>query len=680
MTPFRFRPLALAIGLVVSTGAAAASTGAFQPSDIDARVDACTDFNAYVNAKWLAANPVPSDRSTWGTFEQLDEASLATQRELVEAAAAKGAPADAGSIERKIGLLYGAGMDTAAIEKAGHAPIDPELAKIDALSSPEAIAVFVREGFARGNGIPFRFYGRADYKNSAMTIAYAAQGGLGLPERDYYLQDTPDFLAKRKAYQQHVARTLQLVGVPAEAAATQAAQVMAFETRLARASLGRIELRNPANQYHFVSLAEAAKATPHFDWPAFFDAQDADVASGFSLSQPKFFAELDAMLASVPVEQWKAYLRFHTIDDAAPYLSKAFVDQHFDFYGRTLRGQKEQKPRWKQVLEATNDELGMALGELYVARTFSPQAKQRAQELVDNLRAALKARIEKLDWMGAETKQKAIAKWNAFTPKIGYPDKWRDWSGLTLEPGDFYGNMAAAQQFNYDYMIGKIGKPVDRLEWHMTPQTVNAYYNPTMNEIVFPAAILQPPFFDAKADDALNYGGIGAVIGHEMSHGYDDQGSQFDAKGNYANWWTDADRKAFEARTDKLVRQFDDYVAIDDLHVKGKLTLGENIADLGGLATAYDALQIALAKNPAEAKRKIDGFTQDQRFFLNWATVWRRNFVPDELKLRLNTDPHAPAMFRAIGAPSNMPAFAKAFDCKAGDPMVRSASTQVRIW
>ncbi len=676
-----FRPLAAAITFVLSTSAGAASAGtAFNAADLDRSANVCTDLNAFVNAKWLAANPVPADRSTWGTFEQLDEASLATQRELVEHAAKSAADAQAGSIRQKIGWFYAAGMDTATIDKAGYSRIEPDLRRIDALESSADVIEHIREGFAQGRGIPFRLYARADYKNSATTIAYAAQGGLGLPERNYYLEDTADFKAKREAYVEHIQRTLQLVGIPLAKAAQQAKQVMDFETRLARASFGRIELRNPANQYHFASLAEAAKVTPHFDWPAFFAAQGADVGNGFSLSQPKFFTELDAMLAEVPVEHWRAYLRFHTIDDASPYLSAAFVQENFAFYGQTLRGQKELQPRWKQMLETTNDQLGMALGELYVAKVFPPESKAQALELVNNISAALKTRIEQLDWMGAETRQKALAKWAAFKPKIGYPDKWRDWSGLELKQGDFFGNVAAARKYNYDYMVDKIGKPVDRLEWGMTPQTVNAYYSPTMNEIVFPAAILQPPFFDAKADDALNYGGIGAVIGHEMSHGYDDQGSQFDASGNFANWWTDTDRSAFEARTDKLVQQFDDYVAIDGLHVKGKLTLGENIADLGGLATAYDALQIALKQHPAEATAKIDGFTQDQRFFLNWATVWRRNFLPDELKLRLNTDPHAPAGFRAIGAPSNMPAYAAAFDCKAGAAMVREDSKRVKIW
>ncbi|MBZ0134560.1 MAG: M13 family metallopeptidase, partial [Rhodanobacter sp.] len=459
--------------------------------------------------------------------------------------------------------------------------------------------------------------------------------------------------------------------------------VMAFETSLAAASLAPVELRTPENQYHFVSVAEADKITPHFSWENFFKAQGVTIDKGFSLSQPKFFAEFDKLLASAPASQWQAYLRFHTIDGAADALSKPFRDNRFAFYGKTLSGQPEQKPRWKQVLNAVNGSMGMALGELYVKQEFTPEAKQRAEELVTNIRNALKARIQNLDWMSDETKAKAIAKWDTFLPKIGYPDKFRSWDGLTIVPDNYYANLEAASKFNYDYDIAKIGKPTDRKEWGMTPQTVNAYYNPTDNTINFPAAILQPPFFDAKADDAINYGGIGAVIGHEASHGFDDEGSQFDGAGNNVNWWSKADRAKFDARTAKLVQQFNDYTPIKDkpdAHVNGKLTLGENIADLGGLNVAYDALQVALKQHPAEATQKIDGYTQDQRFFLNWARVWRGNIREQQALLRLNTDPHAPAPLRAIGAPSNMPAFAAAFQCKPGDAMVRPADKQVKIW
>jgi putative endopeptidase len=514
-----------------------------------------------------------------------------------------------------------------------------------------------------------------------MQIANADQGGLSLPTTDYYTK--PEYKDIRDAYVKHVAKLFELTGVPAADAAKKAANVLAFETRLAQHSIPRVEMRKPENQYHFVSVAEADKVTPHFEWNAFFKSQGVAVDKGFSLSQPKFFAEFDKMLTGVPAAQWRDYLSAHTIAGAAPYLSKPFQDESFAFNGKTLGGQPEQQPRWKRVLAAVNRSMGQGLGQLYVAKYFPPEAKARAAELVDNVRNALKNRIEHLDWMSDATKTRAIAKWNTFLPKIGYPDKWRSWDGLTVKADDYYGNLQAARKFNYDYDIAKIGKPTDRMEWFMTPQTVNAYYNPTDNTINFPAAILQPPFFYADGDDAINYGGIGAVIGHEASHGFDDQGSQFDGDGNNINWWTKEDRAKFDARTQKLVDQFDAYAPLPDhpdKHVNGRLTLGENIGDLGGLNAAYDALQMALAKNPKEAAEKIDGYTQDQRFFLNWARVWRGATREQRQLVLLNADPHSPTQFRAIGAPSNMPAFAQAFSCKAGDAMVRDGDKQVKIW
>jgi putative endopeptidase len=681
MKPNPFRPLTLAIGLAVAAGASAATPTSnwIDPAQFDTSIGACDDINQFVNGKWLAANPVPADRTTWGSFEILQEESLKVQHGILESAA-RAPSQDASTDKSRLGNFYASGMDVESINQAGIDPIQPELAKIDAIEDPAGIAAYLADAHSRGIGQVFWFADEADFKNSRVVIGYALQAGLGLPERGYYLDDKEDYKAIRAAYRKHIARTLELGGAKAADAQRDAEQIMAFETRLAEASLAPVELRDPDNQYHYLSVADAEKVTPHFSWTKFFAAQGLDGVAGFSLSQPKFFGEFDKMLGSVPLGQWKAYLRFHAIDDASPYLADRFADEHFAFYGRTLRGQKEQKPRWKRVLNAIEDNMGMALGEAYVEKTFPPQAKLRAEELVNNLRTALKARIEKLDWMSDATKAKAIEKWDSFMPKIGYPDEWRDWSGLEIGRDSYVGNVLAAANFNHDWHMAKIGKPVDRKEWGMTPQTVNAYYNPLQNEIVFPAAILQAPFFDPNADDALNYGGIGAVIGHEMTHGYDDQGSQFDAQGNYNNWWTAEDSEKFKARTGKLVQQFDDYVAIDDLHVKGQLTLGENIADLGGLNVAFDAMQVALEGKPEEANRKIDGYTENQRFFLNFAHIWRRNFQPEELKVRLNTDPHAPAPFRAIAAPSNMPAFAEAFDCKAGDKMVRDAEHQVKIW
>ncbi|MEO5625376.1 MAG: M13 family metallopeptidase [Dokdonella sp.] len=673
------RSLALAICVALSTTAAAATTAPeFDVSELDAKINPCSDFNGFVNAKWIAANPIPSDRTRWGAFDMLREHSMQTQRGIVEAAARDANKAKAGSIEQKIGWFYRSGMADGAVEKAGLSPLRPELAKIDSLKSTADVVGYISDSFSRGQNGLFAMGANADYKNSKMQIAFAYQGGLGLPTSEYY--DKAEFAELRSAYETHITKVLELAGAKADEAKKDAVQVMAFETRLAKASLPPVEQRKPENQYHFVTLADADKASPNFSWTKFFAAQKADIKTGFSLSQPRFFAEIDKMLVEVPVAQWQTYFRFHAIDAASPYLSRPFASEHFAFNNKTLNGQKEQEPRWKRVLSSVNDTMGMALGELYVAQTFPPESKARAVELVNNVSAALKARIEKLDWMSDATKQKAIEKWSTFLPKIGYPDKWRDWSGVTIKPDDYFGNIVAATKFDYEYDIAKIGKPTDRLEWGMTPQTVNAYYNPTDNTINFPAAILQPPFFDAKADDAINYGGIGAVIGHEATHGFDDEGSQFDAQGNNTDWWTKDDRAKFEARTAKLVAQFNAYEPLPGKHINGQLTLGENIADLGGINVAYDALQMALTKNPGEMEKKIDGYTPDQRFFLNFARVWRGSVLPKRQEVLLNSDPHSPAQFRAIGAPSNMPSFAETFKCKAGDAMLRDDSKQVKIW
>jgi len=680
MKQFVCKPLALSLGLILCSGAYAASDldTTLKAADFDKNSAACGNLFTFVNANWIAAHPIPGDRTSWGAFEMLAERSLGAQHDIAESVSKKDNAA--GSIEQKIGDFYATGMDEAKVEKTGYEPIKDDLKRIDGLKTPDEIVDFVRDYSAQGLSFLFDFDAQADFHDSRRMIAYASQDGLGMPERDYYFKTDDTSKKLRDAYVQHIQASLELVGVAKADTAKQAKQVMELETKLAEASLPIVELRDPNNQYHFVSFADAEKTTPHFSWQKFFAAQNVSGEKGFSLSQPKFFAAMDKLLAEVPAEQWRAYFRFHLVNAVEPLLSKAFVDENFNFYSKTLRGQAEQKPRWKRVLENTDRQLGMAMGQLYVAQNFPPEAKARAQELVDNLRAALKERIQKLDWMGDATKKMAIEKWNTFMPKIGYPEQWRDWSGLSINRDSYVGNVRATIKFNYAWRMAKVGKPVDRKEWGMTPQTVNAYYNPLQNEIVFPAAILQPPFFDAKADDALNYGGIGAVIGHEMTHGYDDEGSQFDAQGNLKNWWTADDKKQFEARTAKLVKQFDDYVAIDDLHVHGKQTLGENIADLGGVNVAFDAMQKALEKNKVESKEKIDGYTESQRFFLNFARIWARQFKSEELKLRLNTDVHAPAQFRAIATPSNMPAFAQAFSCKPGDSMVRAPDVQVKIW
>ncbi len=693
MRPYKTLSLAiiavLATAPVATLAADSASLGAtstLKATDLDTSINACQDLNGFVNRKWLESNTIPSDRTSWGTFEMLDERSENAQKAIL--ASLMKTSHGPGSIEQQVGDFYASGMDEAKINGTPAAKkLKPLLAPIDALKTPADIAAYIDKNYAAGLVDVFGFGGAPDFKNSTMVIGYAGGGGTNLPERAYYLEDK--YKDIRDAYVAHIVKSLKLIGVGEADAKQQADWVMAFETRLAKASLSPIEARDTKNQYTMRTIAEADQITPHFAWEKFFDAVGVKEVKGFSLAETKFFADFDKMLTDVPVQQWQAYLRFHTIDGVAPFLNDDLVAERFDFYNKTLRGQDQNKPRWKRVLGTVNGQNGEALGQLYVKQYFTPEAKASAEHLVNNLRDALKARIEKLAWMGDDTKKKALEKWASFMPKIGYPSKWRDWHGLKINRYDYLGNVLAASEFNTKWQLGKIGKPVDRTEWGMTPQTVNAYYNPLQNEIVFPAAILQPPFFDAKADPALNYGGIGAVIGHEMSHGYDDQGAQFDAQGNQSEWWTAADKKGFEERTGKLVAQFDNYVAIKDaggdaakdLHVKGKLTLGENIADLGGINVAYDALQKALATDSKfKPDTKVDGYTENQRFFMNFANVWRRSFKDAEAHVRLNTDPHSPARFRAIGAPSNMPAFAQAFTCKAGDAMVRDGDKQVVIW
>jgi putative endopeptidase len=645
----------------------------FRATDLDASKNVCSDFGGHVNGKWLAGNAIPGDRTSWGAFEMLAERSIAVQRQLAEEAAKN---ARSTGVQKIVGDFWATGMDEAKINAQGIAPLKGRLAEIDGLRDGAGIAEYLRQSFARGEGAVFGFGPSADFKDSSMNIAYVAQAGLGLPDVEYYRKD--EHKEKLAAYEKHVAKILELSGIAATDAAKQAKDVVAFETRLAKVSKSNEELsRDVSLYYNPISPAQADKLTPNFSWTRFFESQGIAAPKMFSFAIPDFHKEFDKMIADVPVANWKSYLRFHTVDGASPFLSEAFVQENFNFYRKTLRGQKEMKPRWKRVLDTIEGQAGEALGQMYVQVAFPPESKSQMQTLVNNLSDALKVRLENLSWMSPDTKKKALEKWATFTPKIGYPEKWRDWSGLKTTRNSYIENILAANAFNYRWNLAKIGKPVDKTEWGMSPQTVNAYYNPQQNEIVFPAAILQPPFFDPKADEARNYGGIGAVIGHEMIHGYDDQGSRFGPTGNFENWWTEADSKGFKALTDKLVAQFNGYEAAPGKFVNGNLTLGENIADLGGLAVAYDAMKRATA---GKTDPKIEGLSRDQRFFMNWGTVWRRNFTPQELEVRLVTDSHAPANFRAIGAPSNHPAFATAFQCKAGDPMVRDGEKRIAIW
>jgi putative endopeptidase len=641
-------------------------------ADLDPAVSACTDLADHANKKWEAANPVPSDRTTWGGFEMLAERSLAVQRQIAEQAAAM---SSATGIEKIVGDLWATGMDEKKINEQGVAPLASRLAEIDNLADGAAVADLLRTWHARGEGLVFGFGPEADFKQPDANIAYVTQGGLGLPDRTYYVDK--DKQPKRDAYVAHVAKVLELSGVPAAAAATGGKDVLAFETRLAKVSKSAEDLsRDVSLYYNPTTPADADKLTPAFAWTKFFEAQGVTVTT-FSLSVPAFHQEVSKMLGDVPVATWKTYLRFHTVDGLSPYLSDAFQDESYNFYGLAMRGQKEIKPRWKRVLGSINGQAHEALGQLYVKVAFPPESKARMEELVGNLRAALKDHLDKLTWMTPETKKKALAKWEGFAQKIGYPDKWRDYSAFATTRDSYVANVLAGTEFNYRYQLSKIGKPVDRTEWGMSPQTVNASYNPLRNDITFPAAILQPPFFDPTADDPLNYGAIGAVIGHEMIHGYDDQGSRFGPSGTFENWWSKEDAAGFSALTSKLTAQFDAYEGLPGKKVNGKLTLGENIADLGGIAIAFDAMKRATADQPDP---KLDDLTREQRFFYAWATVWRRNHTKDELEIRLATDPHAPAKFRAIGAPSNLTTFAAAFACKPGDAMVRGEADQIVIW
>ena len=676
------KPLACTISLAMSSFAIAAPSSGFDVTELDKNISPCADLGAFVNAKWLAANPVPPDQVSWGSFEALRKNNLQAQRAIAEHAASHMDQAKPGSAEQKVGYFFASGMDEAAVEKAGYEPLKPQLARIAALRSGADVVAYLRASHAAGDDAVFHFGSRTDFKDSSRVIANARQGGLGLPSVDYYSK--PDFAKIREAYLAHIERSLRLIGLGAADAQAQAKATMALEMRLAAVSLPPAELRKPDNQYRYVSVAEAERIMPHFAWPAFFRAQGAEVKDGFSMGQPKFFAELDKMLMEIPASDWQAYLRFHAVNNASLALSKAFQQEFFDFHDGILGQQKQMKARWERVLEVMNRrfgaDFGMALGELYAAKYFPPESRRRAQAMVDDLLAAYKKRLENLPWMNAATRRHALDKLAHLTTKIGYPDQWPDWSKLELRPDDYFGNLQAIDRFFHEEDMRRIGKPSDRSLWYMAPQTVNAYYSPQTNEIAFPAAMLQPPFFDATLDDALNYGSMGAVIGHEIGHAFDDQGSQFDAQGNQADWWTDADRKHFEQRTSKLAEQFDRYEALPGKFVNGQLTMGENIGDLAGLEAAYDALQLALARNPAEAGKRIDGYTQEQRFFLGWARSWRGNMRDAALLDRLNTDPHSPRQFRAIGAPSNMPAFAQAFQCKPGDKMVRPAGQQVKIW
>ena len=658
----------------------AQSRKAIDPVNMDVTVKPCDNFYQYANGGWLKTNPVPSDKSRWGSFEQLADHNRDVLKSILDEVSAR-RDWPKGSIQQKVSDFYASGMDEAAIEKAGVGPLKPWLAIVDGVKTGADLAPALGELRAAGSSFAFNFGVSQDPKESTRYIGSLSQGGLGLPDRDYYLKDDPKSKDIRDKYVAHVAKMLQLAGDAADAATAEAAVVMDVETKLASASLTRVENRDPQKTYNKMTVANLQQQAPGFDWNAYFTKVGVASVPPLNVRQPKFFQAFSRMASgpgAVPAEHWRTYLRWHVVRSIADALPKAFQDESFAFNGKVLNGVPQQEARWMRVQAMTDRALGEALGQLYVQRTFSPEAKAKMVALVANLRAALKERIEKLPWMGPETKAQAQRKLAAFGVKVGYPDTWRDYSALDITRDSYLGNLMRAQRFESARNLAKLGKPIDRAEWGMTTPTVNAYYSASMNEIVFPAGILQPPFFDPKADDAVNYGGIGAVIGHEMGHGFDDSGSQYDADGNLKDWWTAADRAAYKARTDLLVTQFDAYEPLPGEHVNGKLTLGENIGDLGGLTVAYAAFQKAQAGKPKAPS--IDGFSPDQRFFLNWAQVWRQTIRDEARRVRLATDPHSPGEYRTNGPLSNMPEFFNAFGCAAGAPMVRPEGQRTSIW
>jgi putative endopeptidase len=640
----------------------------------DTSVRAPDDLFRHVNGTWLKNTEIPADKSNYGSFTKLDDDAQVQLRAIIEEAAASKANKP-GSNEQKIGDYYASFMDEARLEKLGIEPIRAELARIDALESRDGLPDLLAHLGRIGARQPFGAYITQDGKNSTEYAVYFYQfAQLGMPDRDYYLSADDKFVKLREAYAGHVQRLLALAGD--EKGAAQAPAVLALETRIAQKHWTRVESRDRDKTYNKVPVSELNALTPGFDWARMLSEGGIKVDSVIVM-QPSAFTGFAGELAAAQLETVKAYLKFGLVSSFAPYLSAPFVGENFAFYSTTLRGVPENQPRWKRGVRATEDALGEVLGQIYVARHFPPEAKARMEVLVKNLMKAYENSIKELDWMGEETKRKALEKLSKFVPKIGYPNKWKDYSGLEVKADDLVGNVIRANRLEYAREIAKLGAPVDREEWFMTPQTVNAYYNPGMNEIVFPAAILQPPFFDLNAEDAVNYGGIGAVIGHEIGHGFDDQGSKYDGDGNLKSWWTDADRKAFEERTRALIEQYNGYCPLEGHCVNGALTIGENIGDLGGLSIAYKAYQLALDGKPAPV---LDGLSGDQRFFIGWAQVWARKYREEELLNRLKTDPHSPSEYRANGTVVNVPEFYQAFDVKETDALYLPPEKRVKIW
>ncbi len=633
------------------------------------------NFYLYANGTWIKNTPIPASKTRWGSFDALaEESSLALKGLLEDAAKTPGN----NELMKRVGDFYASAMDSLSIEKLGYKPITQYLNAITALSSKAVVLKYMNQLRSETVSSPlYRIGVGQDLKDVSKYIISISQGGTTLPDRDYYLKTDARSQKIRTDYTQYIIKLFMLTGDDQVKAMANAVTVMQLETALAAAQMSRVEMRDPTKLYNKFSVAGLTAKTPNLNWSSILTQLGYKTKQdSVNVSNPKFMVFIDSLLGKVSLEDWKVYLKWGVLKDAAPYLSSAFVNANF-VYNQSLSGQKEQTPRWQRMSGLIDRQLGELLGQLYVDKYFNQAAKVRMLELVNNLSTAFNSRIKNLDWMTSETKQRALSKLNAFVKKIGFPDKWKNYDGLAISRNDFLGNIRRANQWQYQDNINRLGKPVDKTEWGMTPPTVNAYYSPQKNEIVFPAAILRFPFFDFEADDAINYGGIGAVIGHEMTHGFDDQGRQFDAEGNLQDWWTKSDADEFKKRADEVVVQYNGYTVLDTIHVNGKLTLGENLADLGGLSIAYEAF-----KNTAQGKGnvKIDGFTPDQRFFLNWAQVWRNNILPETAAQRIITDNHAPGMYRANGPLTNMEAFYKAFNVKFGDKMYKAPELRTRIW
>lgn len=643
-------------------------------ANMDSSVKPGDNFFLYANGRWVRQAEIPAIESGVGSFLELRNRTRAHLRNILDSLSKGGQTP--GSIEQKVGDFYASGMDSATIEKRGYDPVKPYLQQIDAIKDVPGILQFIAAQQQEGDGIILGQYVAADDKNSSMNIPVYFQTGLGLPDRDYYFKNDAANAATVQAYLQYVKKLFTLTGDDSVTAIKKAGEVFALEKQLAGSHRTNVELRDPQTNYHKMAVKDLDKSMPVIGWSSLLNSVGVKTDS-VNVAQPGYYAKLNELLKTVPIDTWKTYLRFHVLNGAAPALSSDFVNAHFEYAGKALSGQQQLKPRWQRMSDNTDANLGEALGQLYVKRYFTDAAKKRMLELVGNLQTAFEARINKLDWMSDSTKQKAKEKLHAFLKKIAYPDKWRDYSKVTIDRNKYFENLVSCSKNEYQYQLGKVGKPVDKTEWGMTPPTINAYYNPTFNEIVFPAGILQFPFFDADADDAINYGGIGMVIGHEMTHGFDDQGAQYDKDGNLKNWWSKEDYEKFKAKSKQVIDLYNSFTVLDTVHVNGSLTTGENMADIGGIAIAYDAFKMT---PQGKDTTKIDGFTPDQRFFLSLAQIWRSKQKDQVVRLRINTDPHSPAMYRVNGPLMNFTPFYTAFNVQPGQKMYKPENERIKIW